>query len=124
MILGEISDMDPFSTPSTLLRAARFDDIVPRIVTEVTDDKTLFKERRKELQIERAHLLSREAKLVKLADKICNLRDIASAPPANWSVHRQQEYFDWARQVVDGLRNIHPRLEAIFNSAYSEPPQR
>src|SRR5688500_11112109 len=55
---------------------------VARIVAEVTDDKTLSKSERKRLQVEHATRLSPEAKLVKLADKICNLRDVAERPPA------------------------------------------
>ena len=58
------------------------------------------------------------AKLVKLTDKTCNLRDIATTPPADWSVERRREYFDWARDVVSGLRGVSPSLEAAFDEAY------
>jgi guanosine-3',5'-bis(diphosphate) 3'-pyrophosphohydrolase len=91
---------------------------VARIVAEVTDDKTLSKSERKRLQVEHATHLSPEAKLVKLADKICNLRDVAERPPASWDLARRREYFDWAKRVVDGLRGPHPRLEAAFDAAY------
>jgi guanosine-3',5'-bis(diphosphate) 3'-pyrophosphohydrolase len=101
---------------------ARFGETVTGIVVEVTDDKSLEKNMRKALQIEHAPRLSREAKLVKLADKICNLRDVAETPPASWSLKRRQEYFDWAKQVVDGLRGVHPKLEALFDSAYAKRP--
>ena len=89
---------------------------------EVTDDKALIKAERKRLQIEHAPHLSREAKLVKLADKICNVRDVASAPPADWPLERRREYFDWAKRVVDGLRGVDARLEALFDQAYSKRP--
>lgn len=92
------------------------------IVLEVTDDKTTRRQERKDAQIKAAPFLSREARLVKLADKICNLRDVADSPPANWSLERRQEYFDWAKRVVDGLRGVHPRLEAIFDAAYARRP--
>src|SRR2546421_10249231 len=46
---------------------------VGTIVREVTDDKSLPKAERKRLQIEHAASASGAAKLVKLADKICNL---------------------------------------------------
>jgi guanosine-3',5'-bis(diphosphate) 3'-pyrophosphohydrolase len=59
---------------------------------------------------------------VKLADKICNLRDIAKSPPADWPLVRRQEYFDWAKAVVDGLRGVHPGLETIFDAAYDARP--
>ena len=103
----------------------RFGRKVASIVMEVTDDKSLLKQERKRLQVEHAPHLSREAKLVKLADKICNLRDMAEASPRTWPRSRVREYFDWSRRVVDGLRGVHPRLERIFDEAYSlKPPLR
>jgi GTP diphosphokinase / guanosine-3',5'-bis(diphosphate) 3'-diphosphatase len=47
---------------------------------------------RKRLQVVKAAAKSERAKLVKLADKICNLRDIAATPPAAWSVARRRMY--------------------------------
>jgi guanosine-3',5'-bis(diphosphate) 3'-pyrophosphohydrolase len=95
---------------------------IAAIVMEVTDDKTLPKAERKRLQIVHAPTISRQAKLVKLADKICNLRDIASSPPADWTLARKQQYFDWAKAVVDGLRGVHPGLEGIFDGAHGARP--
>ena len=92
------------------------------IVLEVTDDKALEKAERKRLQVEHAPHISRRAKLVKLADKICNLRDITLSPPARWPLKRKQAYFDWAKAVVDGLRGVHPRLERAFDEAFSKRP--
>jgi guanosine-3',5'-bis(diphosphate) 3'-pyrophosphohydrolase len=92
------------------------------VVLEVTDDKRLPKAERKRLQIEHACDLSRAAKLVKLADKICNLRDVVDNPPTGWDLKRRQEYFDWARDVVDGMRGVHPRLEKTFDEAYARRP--
>jgi guanosine-3',5'-bis(diphosphate) 3'-pyrophosphohydrolase len=48
-----------------------FGGMVTSIVLEVTDDKSLDKHVRKQRQIEHASHISPEAKLVKLADKIC-----------------------------------------------------
>lgn len=89
------------------------------VVLEVTDDKSLPKADRKQQQIEHAPHISREAKLVKLADKICNLRDVLTSPPPDWSLQRKLAYFDWAAQVINGLRGVHPRLEAIFDAVYA-----
>lgn len=99
-----------------------FGQEVAGIVLEVTDDKTLSAPERKRLQVEHAPHISRRAKLVKLADKICNLRDVANSPPAGWPLERRQAYFDWARQVVDGLRGVHPGLEHLFDEAYKLRP--
>lgn len=72
-------------------------------VLEVTDDKNLPKAARKQLQIDGASGLSESAKLVKLADKICNLRDMVEHAPLGWDITRKREYFDWAKAVVDRL---------------------
>jgi guanosine-3',5'-bis(diphosphate) 3'-pyrophosphohydrolase len=109
-----IEDTD--TTEQELIK--NFGKDVADIVVEVTDDKTLPKAERKRLQIEHAAHISRRAKLVKLADKICNLRDIAGSPPADWSNQRKREYFDWAKEVVDALRGVHPGLEHLFDEAY------
>ncbi len=98
----------------------RFGDEVTKVVLEVTDEKSLPKARRKQLQIEHAAQASRRAKLVKLADKTANLRDILHAPPANWALPRRQEYAVWSKKVVDALRGEHPKMEEIFDAAYSE----
>lgn len=111
---------DTETTPDELAR--EFGGEVRDIVMEVTDNKQLKKRKRKELQIKHGPHLSTRAKLVKLADKICNLRDVASNPPSRWSLRRQIEYFDWAKAVIDGLRGAHPRLEAVFDEAYARRP--
>ena len=105
-----------------------FGSRIARIVAEVTDDEDLPKAERKRLQIEHAPHLSHEAKLVKLADKLCNLRDVAERPPAGWDLQRRREYFEWAKQVIDGLRGAPGpqmrRLEAAFDAAYARRPVR
>lgn len=101
---------------------ARFGPDVAAIVEEVTDDTTLPRARRKQLQIDHAPHLSSRARLVKLADKICNLRDVAHDPPKGWELARRREYFDWAKDVIDGLRGAHPRMEALFDAAYAARP--
>ena len=103
---------DTDTSPEEL--ADRFGSRVAAIVAEVTDDTSLPKARRKALQIEHAPHLSREAALVKLADKICNLRDVAHSPPTGWSLERRQDYFDWAHRVVDGLPEVDAPLKAMF----------
>jgi len=88
---------------------------IASVVLDVTDDKSLDKHVRKLRQVEHAPHISTEAKLVKLADKISNLRDILAAPPADWLAQRKQDYFDWAARVVAGVRGVHPALEAVFD---------
>jgi guanosine-3',5'-bis(diphosphate) 3'-pyrophosphohydrolase len=102
--------------------AQQFGREIADVVLEVTDDKALPKAERKQLQIEHAPHLSRAAKLVKLADKIANVRDVADHPPSEWPLERRREYFDWAKRVVDGVRGTHERLEAAFDAAYARRP--
>ena len=90
------------------------------IVAEMTDDKALPSSERKRLQIERASHKSKEATFVKLADKICNLRDMASSPPKTWDLARRREYFEWAKPVVDGLPTVDAKLRMLFEAAYAK----
>jgi hypothetical protein len=53
---------------------------VADLAAEVTDDKSLPKEHRKEMQVETAHKKSPRAKVLKLADKTSNLRALATSP--------------------------------------------
>ena len=97
---------------------------VATLVAEVTDDKTLPKARRKALQVENAPKKSVRAQVIKLADKISNLRSILDSPPADWDLERRRQYFEWAHQVISGLRNPNPLLKAEFDEIYSRYEQR
>jgi guanosine-3',5'-bis(diphosphate) 3'-pyrophosphohydrolase len=97
-----------------------FGEEVLRLVHEVSDDKSLPKAERKRLQIERARYLSYYAKHIKLADKICNVRDITHAPPRNWSIARRLEYVEWTQRVIDGLRGCNQALELCYDEAFHE----
>ena len=101
---------------------ATFEDIerqfgaeVRAMVSEVTDDKTLPKETRKQLQIEHAAHASLGAKLIKLGDKITNVIDVINNPPSGWARTRRTEYLDWAEQVVDQCRGTNAALEEEFD---------
>ena len=115
MLQDTIEDTE---TTADELRALFGDEVTP-VVLEVTDDKLLDKSVRKQLQIEHTPHCSQQATLVKLADKISNLRDILASPPVGWSPERKQAYFDWAAAVVAGLRGVHPALEAVFDGLYA-----
>ncbi len=93
---------------------AAFGPVIRGLVDEVTDDKSLPKAERKRLQIAHAGGLSQGATLIKLADKIANVRDLGNAPPADWSPDRLREYLDWAVEVVHACRKVNSRLEAHF----------
>ena len=90
------------------------------IVNEVSDDKSLDRHDRKTKQVEHAPHLSKDAQVLKLADKIANVFDVAFSKPVDWPPERQREYFDWASQVVAGLRGCNSALEVLFDKQLAE----
>ena len=129
--IGRVSD------PITLLTAVLHDTVedtettfeelerafgpeVRAVVAEVSDDKSLPKQERKRRQIEHAPHISERAKIVKLADKTSNIRDVAANPPSDWSLERHREYLDWAEAVVAGVRGVNPALEQAFDEALTQ----
>nr|CAB3252155.1 guanosine-3',5'-bis(diphosphate) 3'-pyrophosphohydrolase MESH1-like [Phallusia mammillata] len=97
-----------------------FGSNVRGIVAEVTDDKGLPKQERKRLQVVNAPKKSKKAKLVKLADKLYNLRDLNRSTPSGWSQERVEEYFQWAANVVQGLRGTNEALEKELDKLFKE----
>ena len=98
----------------------RFGSDVAALVVEVTDDKSLPKATRKELQVRNAPHKSSRAQTIKLADKISNLRSMLNSPPADWDFQRRHEYFLWARRVVGGLTAPNPELKAEFDRVFRQ----
>lgn len=97
---------------------AEFGETVAALVAEATDDKSLPKETRKALQVRHAPGRSAAAKMLKLADKISNLRAIAACPPAGWNHARRVEYVGWAGRVAAGLKGVNQGLDALFDETY------
>lgn len=85
---------------------------------EVSDDRSLTREQRKENQVIHAATLSFGARLVKLADKIHNCLDLAENPPMGWSRQRVLDYFEWSFRVVEGLRGTNAPLERLFDEVF------
>jgi (p)ppGpp synthase/HD superfamily hydrolase len=109
---------DTETTPEEL--DARFGVEVRWIVEEVTDDKQFSKAERKRLQIVHAKHLSARAKLVKMADKIANLRSLMQAPPVEWSMKQKREYVAWSDRVGEGLQGCNVKLEQSFDIAVAK----
>ena len=113
---------DTETTPQEIEEA--FGAAVRSLVAEVTDDKTVEKLERKRLQVEHAPHISAGAKLIKIADKTCNVRDIAHSPPRDWSAERRSEYLDWASRVVAGCRGVNEKLERYFDETLATARER
>ena len=91
-----------------------FGEEVLSLVQEVTDDKSLPKPVRKQLQVQHAPHKTNKAKHIKLADKISNIEDMITSPPKDWSLTRKQEYLLWTERVVAGLRGVNQNLESHY----------
>jgi len=102
----------------------KFGEAVCGYVMEVTDDKSLPKHTRKLLQIEHAPHLSYGAKVIKLADKISNVRDVIASPAEDWDKQRRQEYVQWAVNVVEGLRGANDQLDELFDEVVALANQK
>lgn len=85
-----------------------------KLVMELTDDKSLPKDERKQKQIEHAAEISTDAALIKLGDKISNVIDVTETPPKHWGLKRRRAYFDWAEAVVNNLPKVNQALEDYF----------
>jgi guanosine-3',5'-bis(diphosphate) 3'-pyrophosphohydrolase len=97
-----------------------FGAAIAHLVQEVSDDKNLGWRERKRLQVERASRISKQAQHIKLADKICNLRDLVASPPSAWSPERRREYCEWADAVVNAIRAANPALAERFDHIYAQ----
>ena len=115
---------DTWPTPEEYARTKaeiekQFGPAVLGIVIEVTDDKSLPKEMRKRLQIETTAGKSREARLLKIADKTSNVYAVAVSRPVGWDGPRVVEYVRWAQAVVASCRGLNAELEKAFDVAVS-----
>lgn len=94
----------------------KFGKTILELVKEVTDDKSLAKQKRKQLQIEHAPHLSEGATLIKIADKISNITDITTSPPKDWDTTRKQDYLNWGQAVVEKCKEVNrPLLDHFYS---------
>lgn len=89
------------------------------IVLECSDDKSLDKVQRKQLQIEHVKHVSEAAKLVKLADKYSNASSLLENPPSNWSKQEMVGYAIWCFAVVRQLAGLNSRFDILFSSLWN-----
>jgi guanosine-3',5'-bis(diphosphate) 3'-pyrophosphohydrolase len=93
----------------------KFSEHVASLVVECTDDMNLPKSERRRLQIVNAPHKSPGAKLIKIADKISNIR--ARIYPDASAEERDDlaDYTNWAEQVVKGCRGGNAWLDQTFD---------
>jgi (p)ppGpp synthase/HD superfamily hydrolase len=103
-------------TPTTQEELAqKFSDRVADLAAEVTDDMRLPKSTRRQLQIVDSPGKSASAKLVKIADKISNIRARIHSDPSQEQRANLTDYIDWAEKVVAGCRGGNAALDRAFD---------
>jgi (p)ppGpp synthase/HD superfamily hydrolase len=95
--------------------AQKFGERVAAMVVEVTDDMTLPKAERRQKQIVEAPRKSPGAKLIKIADKISNIRARIVPQPNQDERDDLLDYVAWAEKVVAGCRGVNAALERMFD---------
>lgn len=95
-----------------------FGPVVTNIVREVSNDMTLSSTERRIRETENIPGLSHPAKLVKLADKIANIRDISTMPPVGWTLAKKEAYFDFSLSIAERAKDASPLLYEVFVRDY------
>ena len=95
-----------------------FGSNIAKYVEQCSDDKSLSQVERKKLQIVKAPTKCPEAKLIKIADKLHNMRDLKKLPPPTWSDKRVQGYFVWSYKVCENLRGINYHLDVSLDDFF------
>jgi guanosine-3',5'-bis(diphosphate) 3'-pyrophosphohydrolase len=91
-----------------------FEAPVEQLVLELSDDKSLSKDERKQLVLDTIAAKDPRAQIIKIADLISNLETL----PPDWHPDRHQGYIDWANQVVSGMSiDIPIELQRSFTNA-------
>jgi len=134
MILSEIGSIeDPEILSAALLHDTledtdtsaheldkNFGSRVRIIVEELTDNDMLTFSQSKQMQIENAPYLSKNATLVRIADKISNVSDVIENPPPEWNQKRCNKYVDWAEAVMNNCQKVNQDLENHFFELLTE----
>ena len=134
MILGEIGSIEDLEILSAALLHDTLEDTdtsaheldkifgsrVRIIVEELTDNDMLTFSQRKQMQIDNAPYLSKDATLVRIADKISNVSDVIENPPPEWNQKRCNKYVDWAEAVMNNCQKVNQDLENHFFELLTE----
>ena len=92
-----------------------FGQRVADIVAEVTDDMRLPKEQRRQRQVADAPKKSPGARLIKIADKVSNIRARIRPQPSPEERDDLIDYLGFAEKVVAGCRGVNAMLDQTFD---------
>jgi (p)ppGpp synthase/HD superfamily hydrolase len=88
---------------------------VAALVAEVTDDMSLSKDQRRRKQVADAPKKSPAARLIKVADKISNIRARLRPQPSPEEREDLIDYLSFAETVVAGCRGVNAMLDRTFD---------
>lgn len=124
-------------TDATLIKAALLHDVLEKdfsskeqikekfgsavfdIVNELTLEPMLSQVDKKTEELRKSAKLSSSAKLIKLADRICNLRDLKNSAPS-WSYERKRGYLLISEAMLKNLKGVHSHLESVYSDLVNE----
>ena len=89
---------------------------VSQYVEEMTVKKELPLKQQKKYQIIQALHQTPSVAIIKLSDKLSNLRTLAKNPPSSWTRDRIDQYFQWAQSVIENL----PESNLLLKQAVKE----
>ena len=97
-----------------------FGERIASLVMEVTNDMSLNSQQRRTFEFNVIGGLSHDAKVIKLADKLANIRDVSTMPPVGWTAEKKSEYFDFALSIAELAKEASPMLFNIFIKDYEQ----
>lgn len=93
---------------------------IATVVRELTNDPALSGEENKCRQVEKAASMTHEAKIVKMADRIHNLCEIATDPPVEWEKNKIEQYVEWSRKLLKEMKGTDKILESALRKRIKE----
>lgn len=87
-------------------------------VEEVSDDPALLSNQNKQRQVDHAPHMTLNAQLVKLADRLYNVRDMKNELPG-FGPARIRWYMEWSLKLVQALQGTHEQLEESLKAEIS-----
>ncbi|MEO8086028.1 MAG: HD domain-containing protein [Bacteroidota bacterium] len=97
-----------------------FGEEVYNLVLEITDHQSDSDAEKFQMQLQRVEALSAKAKLIKLADKIANVKAILSYTPEGWDIEKRSIYINWADRFISAVRGTNEKLEKFYDEISAE----
>lgn len=97
-----------------------FGEEVFRLVTEVTNHHEGNEEEKFREQLEGVGALSPKARIIRLADKIANVKAVLSYPPESWDIEKRSYYINWADRIIRALSGTNKNLEDYYEEMITQ----